>query len=125
MHARLEGVPLILFDLLPISIFTMAQQSSSGQGALWAAAACLLLLLGGTSVAQMHTTVESFSDSCNTQLQALLSNYTTPPVAPVAGCNATCLSACYDTLNWALYSEKMQYCPHQDDIIHCMHVSCR
>lgn len=104
----------------------MPQQASPARGGLWAAAAALLLLLllGGTSLAQMHTTVESFDDSCDAQLQALWSNYTAPPVAPVAGCNATCLSACYDTLNWALYSEKMQNCPHQDEIIRCMHVSC-
>lgn len=95
-------------------------------GGMLGAAALLLLLLQGTH-SQMHTTVEVMNDSCDAQLQSLWNNYTSPPVSPVAGCNQSCLAACYDTLNWAIYSEKKQDCPYQTDIIRCMHVrlNCR
>ena len=56
------------------------------------------------------------------QLDWLWGNYTSPPVVPVAGCDAACLSACYHTLQWAVYSEKLQDCPTQDAIIKCFHV---
>lgn len=135
--------------------------------------------------------VEILDDSCDAKLQYLWGNYTNPPVAPVAGCDAACLSACYTTLNvshswrvapiwgtqqlavvtsgwprsmgmawcvlsagrtfrqmsvvrnrscsvplcpplppspplqWAIYSEAKQDCPHQTDIIACFHVSAR
>ena len=70
------------------------------------------------------TQVEILDDSCDAQLAALWGNYTSPPVAPVAGCDRDCLQACYHTLNWAIYSEKLQDCPTQDAIIACFHVSC-
>lgn len=43
--------------------------------------------------------VEILDDSCDAKLQYLWGNYTNPPVAPVAGCDRACLSACYNTLN--------------------------
>jgi hypothetical protein len=90
-------------------------------GGLLGAVALLLLLIGTHS--QMHTQVDIFDDTCDAQLQGLWNSYTSPPVAPVAGCNTTCLAACYTTLNLAIYSERKQNCPLQADIIHCMHVS--
>ena len=89
-----------------------------------AALATLLLALDATR-SQMPTNVETLSDTCDEQLDSLWGNYTNPPVSPVAGCNKSCLASCYDTLNWAVYSENMQDCPLQKDIIRCMHVSPR
>lgn len=68
--------------------------------------------------------MEILDDSCDAQLEALWQAYQAPPVAPVAGCDEACLNACYTTLHWAVYSEKQQNCPMQEDIIRCFHVSC-
>lgn len=67
--------------------------------------------------------VEILDDSCGAQLTALWQAYEAPPVAPVAGCDEACIQACGATLKWGLYSEKVQDCPMQEDMIRCFHVS--
>ncbi|PRW57202.1 hypothetical protein C2E21_3858 [Chlorella sorokiniana] len=89
--------------------------------ALAVLAVALAALVGHGVRSQVHTQVEILDDSCDARLQYLWGNYTNPPVAPVAGCDRACLSACYTTLNWAIYSEAKQDCPHQTDIIACFH----
>lgn len=67
--------------------------------------------------------MEILDDSCDAQLEALWQAYANPPVAPVAGCDEACIQACGTTLNWGLYSEKVQDCPVQEDMVRCFHVS--
>lgn len=71
----------------------------------------------------MHSPCQPDAPHARTaQLDWIWGNYTTPPVVPVAGCDAACLAACRETLQWAIYSEKQQDCPTQDAIIACFHV---
>ncbi|KAL4452449.1 hypothetical protein ABPG75_008111 [Micractinium tetrahymenae] len=99
---------------------TMQPRSAALAGVALCALAALAALQGVSS--QMHTQVETLDDSCDAQLDALWQAYAAPPVAPVAGCDEACLQACGTTLNWAVYSEKVQNCPVQEDIIRCFHV---
>ncbi|KAL4450126.1 hypothetical protein ABPG77_010795 [Micractinium sp. CCAP 211/92] len=98
----------------------MQPRSAALAGVALCVLAALAALTGVSS--QMHTQVEILDDSCDAQLEAIWQAYAAPPVAPVAGCNETCIQACGTTLNWAIYSEKVQNCPMQEDIVRCFHV---
>ena len=101
-----------------------SQARQSGLPAVVAASLLLLLCTWLQGVhTQVHTRVDVLTDSCDSQLTWLWGNYSSPPVAPVAGCDTACLAGCGSTLDEAIYSEKVQHCPLQTDIIRCFHVS--
>lgn len=88
-------------------------------------ALALLLLAaaaGPCRAVEMGTSsnIEDLDASCISQLNSLWLKYTNSSGAP--GCDAACLSACYTTLNDALYAEKNKNCPLQTDIQRCFRV---